>query len=395
MLRVLHVTPYFAPAFVYGGPPRSIHGLCKALSTANVDVEVVTTTANGDAAPLPAAIEQPRVIDGVRARYFPLARTGGRWDSPLLRQALQAGIASYDLVHIHGLWHRPGWDAGRAARVAGVPYVISPRGMLEQDAVAIRRFRKVIAFSLIERRNLRFAAALHATSDTEVSTLERRRLGPTVFLAPNGVNLEPVARAESETILRTLGLTPRDRFILFLGRIHPIKRLDLLAGAARLLRARDVKIVIAGPDERGHRASLEPLFAASGLSTRWIGSVDEQQKRALLGAAKALVLCSDSESFGLAVLEAMAAGVPVVTTDTLPWQELAAEHAGYHVPQTAVAIAEALDEVLRDPPKAVAMGARGRALVERRYTWSIVAQTMLTQYLTLTKTRAEGRPRVA
>ena len=82
-LRVLHVTPYFAPAFVYGGPPRSIHGLCKALGAANVDVDVLTTTANGEATPLPEAIDQPRLVDGVRARYFPLGRTGRRWDSPL------------------------------------------------------------------------------------------------------------------------------------------------------------------------------------------------------------------------------------------------------------------------------------------------------------------------
>src|SRR5262249_32474302 len=122
---------------------------------------------------------------------------------------------------------------------------------------------------------------------------------------------------------------------------------------------------------------------------------DDQQKRALLGAATALVLCSDSESFGLAVVEAMAAGVPVVTTATLPGEELSAEHAGYYVPQTAAAIADALDDVLRDAPRAAAMGARGRALVERRYTWSIVAQTVLKQYLNLTRTRAEGRPRVA
>jgi glycosyltransferase involved in cell wall biosynthesis len=313
----------------------------------------------------------------------------------LLREALQAGIASYDLVHIHGLWHRPGWDAGRAARAAGIPYVISPRGMLESDAVAIRRFRKVIAFSLVERRNLRSAAALHATSNTELSTLERRRLGPPAFLAPNGIDVEPVVRTESDAILRTYGLTSRDRFVLFLGRIHPIKRLDLLAGAAGLLQTRGTKIVIAGPDERGHRASLEPLFAGSGLATAWVGAVDEHQKRALLGAATALVLCSDSESFGLAVLEAMAVGVPVITTTTVPWQELAAERAGYHVPQTAAAIAEALDDVLRDAPRAAAMGARGRALVERRYTWSIVAQAMVTQYLKLTNARAEGRPRVA
>ena len=153
--------------------------------------------------------------------------------------------------------------------------------------------------------------------------------------------------------------------------------------------------MIAGPDERGHRGALEPLFARSGLSTHWLGSVDDEQKRALLGAAKAVVLCSDSESFGLALVEAMAAGTPVVATTSLPWEEVAAERAGYYVPQTAAAIADALDDVLRDDVRAKAMGARGRTLVERRYTWSSIAQTMLAQYRNLVKPRAEGRPRVA
>src|SRR5262249_61083019 len=121
----------------------------------------------------------------------------------------------------------------------------------------------------------------------------------------------------------------------------------------------------------------------------WVGAVDDRQKAALLSSARALVLCSDSESFGSSVVEAMAAGTPVVTTTTCPWHEVEAEGAGRCVPQTAQAIAGALDAILSDRDAAREMGARGRALVARRYTWEANARIVATEYARL----AEPRPR--
>jgi glycosyltransferase involved in cell wall biosynthesis len=388
-IRVLHVAPYFAPAFVYGGPPRSIHALCKALVAAGVAVDVMTTTANGRGQPLPSATSTPRTFDGVDARYFPIGTPSWLWRAPALDAAVDAEIDRYDVVHVHGLWHWPGWYAAAAARRAGIPYVISPRGMLEPEALAMHRLRKAAAYHVIERRNLEAAALLHATSPREAATLEARRFGPRVFLASNGVDPDAVTCADPAPALRRLGFDPAGRFVLYLGRIHPIKRLDLLAAAAGLLRARDVTIVIAGPDEAGCRAAVGPLFEAAGLPTRWVGPVEGEQKAALLTGARALVLCSDSESFGLSVAEAMAAGTPVVTTDTCPWHEAAAADAGFSVPQTADAIANALDDVLADPPRARAMGARGRALVLERYAWRSAAATIALEYEKLAGRRVD------
>lgn len=379
MIRVLHITPYFAPAFVYGGPPRSIFGLCKALTRAGVSVDVVTTTANGSGDELPAVVAEPVDLEGVRVRYFPLASPRRLWNAPLLRAALARETGSYDLVHIHGLWHLPAWDAARAARRAGVPYFVSPRGMLEREALAIHRARKLLAYGLLERRNLRRAAALHATSTRELETLERRSFGPPIVFAPNGVEA-PRTASDPAPHLEALGIGRGERFVLFLGRIHPIKRLDLLAVAASKLRARDVRIVVAGPDENGTQAALVAPFARSGLATTWTGAVNDRQKAALLASARALVLCSDSESFGLSVTEAMAAGTPVVVTDTCPWEEIETEGAGFWVPHTSGAIANALDELLDDEDAARAMGARGRALVARRYTWEASARALVDGY---------------
>jgi glycosyltransferase involved in cell wall biosynthesis len=380
-MRVLHVTPYYAPAFAYGGPPRSIHGLCRALVQTGVDVEVFTTTANG-ATPLPAAPDGV-LCDGIRVRYFPLAAPRLLWNARGMREAIARALPAADVVHIHGLWHRPGYDAARLAHDAGVPYVISPRGMLETEALAIHGRRKAIAWRLFEDRHIRDAALLHATSTREHGTLAARRLGPPIVLAPNGVDIERPAGVDPNAVLRGLGLDPADRFVLFLGRVHPIKRLDLLARAAALLRERDARIVVAGPDENGHRADLAPMFEASGLTTIWAGAVDERQRWTLLTRARALVLCSNSESFGLAAAEAMAAATPVVVTQTCPWEEIERAGAGRWVAHSAEAIAAAIDGILEDPQGARTMGERGRALIARRYAWPATARIIAERYDTL------------
>lgn len=367
-MRVLHASPYFAPAFGYGGPPRSIFGLCRALRQASIDARVVTTTADGDGE-LGAAPDGTD-YDGVPVRYCARAFPRFVWNASDLRAAIRAELAGADLVHLHGLWHAPGWIAAAEARRAGIPYVISPRGMLQPAALAHHAWRKRVAFAAVERRHLARAALLHATSPDEADTLAVGRFGARVALVPNGVDVPSPASGPK-------GLNGR-RVVLYVGRIHPIKRLDLLAAAARRMITPDVTVVIAGPDEQGHRTALEPLF--DGLDVLWTGPVDDDGRSAWYGRAEVAVVCSDSESFGLTIAEALAASVPVVATRTCPWPELETEQAGRWVAQDAGAIAAALDDILGDAALARSMGARGRDLVRRRYSWERVGAAMAAEY---------------
>src|SRR5437660_1269512 len=307
-MRVLHVTPYFAPAFRYGGPPRSLLGLCRALGDAGVDVEVFTTTANGTE-PLPAA-PGGTAYDGVPVRYFPLAWPKRYWRGAGLRSALMKSAAQADLVHIHGVWNITGWSGAACARAAGVPYVISPRGMLQPAALQRHRTMKSLAYWSVERANLRSAALLHATSPLEANELTM--YGPPVVQIANGVAPGDVSAAALERLRAKARLQPGDAIVTFLGRLHPIKRLDLLAEALAIVRQAhpNARLVIAGPDEGGHRARVEPLFAPVAAETRWLGEVDAETTWALLTSSRALVQCSDSESFGMSVAEALTAAVP-------------------------------------------------------------------------------------
>ncbi len=261
-LRVLHVTPYFAPAFAYGGPPRSILGLCRGLDRAGVLVQVFTTTANGPAT-LPASSSAGDRHAGVAVRYFPRAFPRRLFGATGLAPTLEAQIEQYDLVHTHGLWHWPGWTAAHHARRRLIPYVISPRGMLDAGSIAHHTWRKRVAYWMRERHLLEAAALLHATSEAEATTLARRVPSVPVAMLPNGVDTPADGELARGRFRHRLGLAADAPLIVFLGRLHPIKRLDLLAAAFAGVRARHraARLVIAGPDENGYRGRVEPLFA--------------------------------------------------------------------------------------------------------------------------------------
>jgi glycosyltransferase involved in cell wall biosynthesis len=378
-VRVVHVTPYFAPAFCYGGPPRSILGLCKALQRAGVDIDVLTTAANGPT-DLVASARDGDHYEGVPVRYLPVAFPR-RFFGARMREPLSAALEQADLCHIHGIWNIPEWSATRIARSRGIPYVLSPRGMVQDGALRRGRLRKRVAYRLFERTNLARAALLHATSQAEADALESLELPARVAVMPNGV--DTAAAASAEPRFRRRLQIPADAFVVvFLGRIHPIKRLDLLAGAFDVLRRTDpaAHLVLAGPDERGQLAQTMRVLSVHAGFVHAVGALGEQDKWALLRDASVLVQCSDSESFGLAVVEGMAAGLPVVVTRTCPWREIETGRCGLWVEQSVSAIAEAIRQLALDRHRAAEMGARGAMLVRERYSWEAIGRACAAQY---------------
>jgi len=376
---VLHVSPYFAPALLYGGPPASILGLCQGLQRAGIDVEVVTTTANGRT-PLPPTGAAGGEYDGVPVRYvaaaFPKRFFGARMRAPLT-----AALARADICHIHGVWNVPEWSASRLARAQRVPYVVSPRGMLQPQAMRRGRWRKTVAYSLIERRNLEGAALLHATSEQEADAIRDLRLGVPVAVVPNGVDLD-AARQAVRGYRARLGIPAGAFVVLFLGRMHRIKRLDLLGAAIADVRAThpSVHLVLAGPDEHGLIPGLLQQLSAHADAVHALDAVSGGDKWALLKDADVMVQCSDSESFGLAVVESLAAGVPVIATRTTPWQAVEARDCGFWVEQNAPAIAAAIRTLVDDPVRRARMGERAAAFAGEQYGWDAIAPVMARLY---------------
>jgi glycosyltransferase involved in cell wall biosynthesis len=198
-MRILHVVPTYLPAVRYGGPIFAVHGLCRALASRGHEIEVVTTNINGSGkSEVPVGV--PVWMDGVQIRYFSsnfLRRLS--W-APSLARALKLEVSGFDVVHLHSVFLWPTWAAGRLARRADVPYLVSPRGMLVKDLIERRsNIVKVAWINLIEKSNLERASAIHVTSELEGAELMRFNWKlPQVVMIANGVEeVEGDTKAES------------------------------------------------------------------------------------------------------------------------------------------------------------------------------------------------------
>jgi glycosyltransferase involved in cell wall biosynthesis len=354
-------------ALADGGPTRTAAALCRALAVEGARVELVTGEVEG------IEIGVPAHVSGGAHRWGRFQPHAARFGT-LLHERLKATGAG--VLHDHGLWLVSNHAAARVSAEARVPRIVSPRGMLSEWSLAHRGWRKRIAWWVYQRRDLESAAALHATSELEAEEIRAAGVRAPIVVVPNGVDLPQLAGSRRIEDGRT-------RRFLFLSRIHPKKGLESLIEAWALARPAGWELVIAGPDERGYRAAIERRAHALGpeAAIRFLGPVPDAEKWDLYGTADVFVLPTSSENFGVVVAEALACGVPVITTRAAPWSALPEHRCGWWTELGAEPLAAAIREAagIGDDERR-AMGARGRRLVEERFGWPAIARRMLAVY---------------
>jgi glycosyltransferase involved in cell wall biosynthesis len=370
-VRILHVIPSFWPAVRYGGPIVSVRALCKAVRAQGVEVDVATTDVDGEGR-LDVPTDRWTDDEGIRVRYFGRLGRSSYCPSPAMWRFLDRNAGGYDLVHVTGTFSFPALAAERAALRARRPYIVSPRGNLQAWSLAQKRWKKVPYWWLVERPHLARAASIHATAELEAEAVRAVLPGQRVAVVPNGMEHVVVPPAER-----------RDKQVVFLGRLHPKKGLDILVDALALVAARfpGLETVVAGPDDVGEWARIERRL--EGLRprprVRWIGAVHGEDKYRLLAESTVFVLPSHSENFGQAVVEALACGTPVIVSRNCPWRSLEEEGAGYWVENRPDEIARRLEILLDDRDLRARMGAAGRRLAER-YSWPGIGRAMVSHY---------------
>lgn len=301
------------------------------------------------------------------------------YSSEFQARAFELGRAS-EVLHTHGLWLYPNLATFEAAKRAGKPLVVSPRGMLAAWALDRSRWRKKLMWGLFQRRCLESAAVVHATSSEEMGEIRRTGVRAPVAMIPNGLDL----RQFDWEKLRSFRNRGRSREILFLSRIHPKKGIDILLEAWRRAAAThpDARLLIAGPGEPRYVDDLTKKLR-DGLVDRaeYLGAVEGEEKLKLLASAVAIVLPSQNENYGMVVAESLACGTPVVTTTGVPWPELEARHCGWRTSIDVDALAKALSEALDCSEVEIdAMGTRGRALVDEAHSAESAAARMEAAY---------------
>jgi glycosyltransferase involved in cell wall biosynthesis len=373
-VRVLHVIPRLS--FRCGGPVKALSGLAAAQVKAGLEVRILSTDYGH---------EEYTDIPGCEIKIFP-CRTG-RWQwSPSLSKALPDEVRWADIVNVHTLWSYATWASARACRAARVPYVLRPCGMLDTWSLAQKRLKKKVYASIIEARTVDRAAALWFATEEERASAKAFNYQSEDFVTPLGVSLEEFPNHRPRGSFRERFLhSSDDRVLLFLGRITPVKHLDLLLRSYAEVAASmtDTILVMAGPDENGHVHELQRLAAVLGIADKVVftGGLQREDVPAALADADVFVYPSRHESFGLAVIEAMAAGLPVIVSDQVGLAGFVSEaKAGIVITPKKEELASAMRSLLSNPSAAREMGRRGSDLVREKFGWESIVPKITDAY---------------
>jgi glycosyltransferase involved in cell wall biosynthesis len=308
----------------------------------------------------------------VQVWYFPVPHFRRLHVAPGLARQLRRDVAGFDVVHLQSVFLWPTWRAARAARNAGVPYIVTPHGMLVRDIIRRKsRWLKAAWVALVERRTLEQAARLHVTARSEAHELRAQKfLRAPIVMIPNGVAIPDEPASLSQGPFKDLP----PRYALFLSRISWKKGLDRLLEAWKAVP--DLPLVIAGNDDEGYRPKLEALARELGIAERvlFVGPVKDDDKWALYAHAEVFVLPSYSENFGIVVAEAMAMGCPVIVTPDVGAGELVAQAgAGVISSGEPVELAAAVRQLLADPGARRRQGHAGREFARTQLSWEGIA----------------------
>jgi glycosyltransferase involved in cell wall biosynthesis len=391
-MNLLHVIPYYAPAWTYGGSVRAAADLTCALVTEGHSVYVLTTDT---LSPMQRTPKRRETIGGVhvyRVRNLSNALRGR------LNLSTPVGIAdaarrliqehAIDVVHCHELRTVENLRVAPVANALGVPVVVSPHGTLPYETgrpIMKQLWDRVLGRRLLPRFDRVIALTANEAAEAKAIWTGCHRALPDerISVVPNGVHLQDFAHLPPREPFRTRWKLGEGPVVLFLGRLHERKGLQLLipAFAEAVKAVPDARLVIAGPDE-GMLATLKALMNEFNLAGRVVftGMLTGNEKLGALAAADLFALPAVGEGFSMAVLEAMACGLPVLLTPGCNFPEVVEAGAGMVVPREIGELGEALRALLIDGERRVSMGRLARELVQERFTWPQVVAQMVEVY---------------
>jgi glycosyltransferase involved in cell wall biosynthesis len=372
---------------VYGGPSKIVVELAQALGKRGINVDIVTTNANGKT-DLDVPLKTWVIKNFYRIQYFSHLHFGDYKVSLSLSRWLFKHVVNYDLVHTIALFSYPVTITHLACQKHQVPYINNPQGMLEPWALSHKSWKKKLYYAFLDRAALNRANAIHILNQAEANKIAPLQLTAPYIFIPNGLNSQDFKKLRQPDLFyqhypQTCGKT----LILFLARIDPKKGLDMLANAFSIVHRQfpDTHLIIAGPDNIDFTSTVQAYFAKAGCldSVTFTGILLGELKYAALAAASLYVAPSYSEGFSMSVLEGMASGLPCVITTGCNFPEAGEKQAALVADIRAESIADALLWCLKNPQEANAMGDRARQLIFEHYTWDIIAEQLEQVYLNI------------
>ncbi len=358
-MKILHIVPSYKPAYVYGGPIESVSKLCEGLAKRGHEVDVYTTTANGETeldVPAGEAID----VDGVKVFYFKRVTKDPTHISPDLWSNLRKNVKSYDIVHIQSWWNILVLGAAWICYRKGVKIIISPRGMLSKYIFNSGRSKSKKFIHAAVGRKLLSKSWLHATAKSEFE--ECREIIPNWqgFIEPNILTLPSTMVPLSKNEVFT---------VLFMSRVHPKKGIEILLNAISLLDF-PIKIQIAGSGDADYVETLKTLAERLNITSKieWLGWLDRNDKFKALAKADLFALVSFNENFANVVVESLHVGTPVLVSHGVALSEFVAEEdLGWVTGLDVEEVAAKLSEVYLNIDKRSRINVTGREVIDARF----------------------------
>jgi glycosyltransferase involved in cell wall biosynthesis len=320
-MQILVASSCFAPAWSWGGQVRSLWAMCRSLTLAGARVRVITT----DAAP-GGRVEVPRerTEQGLHITTVPIVSAldglGSRYAlAPGLARAVRGALDGVDLAVLQGVWTFTLLVAPRACAARAVPYVVCPRGTLEDLSLSEKPRRKRLYMRLTQRRALAGAAAIQFASHEELRASSAAIAGIPAFVCENAFEIPPRVASDGAGLRRRLGLPESAVLVGMFGRLHARKGFAVIVPALARCDA-SVHLVAFGADEGRYGAEIGRLAAAAGVADR-VHLMGQQDGDALQGAYASVDLAaapSLGESFGNTVIEALGQGTEVMVSHRVP-----------------------------------------------------------------------------
>jgi glycosyltransferase involved in cell wall biosynthesis len=367
-MRIVHIVPSVIKES--SGPSYSILSICKNLANSNLDVKLLAL----DWAPIKLP---PKFLLTFKMGWMP-RRLG---QSPKLYSYLleEASSKRIDILHNHGMWQMNSLYPGWVSKKTSTKLIVSPRGTFSKWAMKNGSFAKKFFWILLQRPSLNNTICFHATSESEYEDIRRLGFRQPVAIIPNGIDMPSLSEKKSI----------KSRTLLFLGRIHPVKGLDLLLNSWKEVQDffPEWQLIIVGSDDdyygkSGYLKKMTDLSIRLGLErVYFIGELKGEEKFKAYIDAELFILPSHSENFGVTVAEALSYGTPVIASHGTPWKEIQSRNAGWWVSNDIESLSLCLKSALSSSSSELtSMGDQGREWMENEFSWKQISQKMLETY---------------
>lgn len=388
-MNILNIAVNLTPE--WGGPTKVISELTEELANKkDVNITIFSPISEPDR-------HKIKLLDNVNVELFkehPFSRFWVGY-SPSMVKGLEKSIKLFELVHIHELWSYPHFIAYRMAKKYNKPILITPHGELQPWMVNHKSFKKNIYLKLIQKPILENVNGIHAISLDEVNEIKKIVPEQRIFSISNGINFDLFDKLPNKYELCEMYPSVQGKkVILFLGRIHEVKGIDLLAKTFVKLysKRKDIHLIIAGSGDNTFLSKIKKILLEENAVSEvtFTGLVSDSKKIPLLRGADICVIPSYSEVRSLVALEAMACEVPIIITRNCGFPEVSKVSSGIEINHNVIELENAINRLLGNKELCMIMGKNGRELVKAQFTWSKSAECMKELYQKLINENKDG-----